>query len=121
MPGVELSAYLADLAGPEGKVVAVDPDKERILLAQQSFGKVKNLSFVDGTEGSASNLPGIGSQSYDVVFSNQVIHWIPDKDEEFKNMFETLKRGGKIAASYMEHFSSFVVSAYKELNPDNTK
>ena len=36
----ELSAYLAELVGPEGKVVAVDPDKERILLAQQSFGKV---------------------------------------------------------------------------------
>ena len=26
----ELSAYLAELVGPEGKVVAVDPDKERI-------------------------------------------------------------------------------------------
>ena len=38
----ELSAYLADLVGPDGKVVAVDPDKERILLAQQSFGEVKN-------------------------------------------------------------------------------
>ena len=36
----ELSAYLAELVGREGKVVAVDPDKERILLAQQSFGKV---------------------------------------------------------------------------------
>ena len=56
----ELSAYLAELVGPEGKVVAVDPDKERILLAKQSYGEVKNLSFV---EGSASNFPGIGSES----------------------------------------------------------
>ena len=71
----ELSAYLAELAGHEGKVVAVDPDKERLLLAQQSqFGGVKNLSFV---EGSASNFPGINS--YDIIFSNYVIHWIPDK------------------------------------------
>ena len=38
----ELSAYLADLVGPEGKVVAVDPDKERVLLAQQSYSDVKN-------------------------------------------------------------------------------
>ena len=56
----ELSAYLAELVGPEGKVVAVDPDKERVLLAKQSFGEVKNLSFV---ESSASNFPGIGSDS----------------------------------------------------------
>ena len=41
------SAYLANLVGPEGKVVAVDLDKERILLAQQSYGDVKNLSFLD--------------------------------------------------------------------------
>ena len=114
----ELSAYLAELVGPEGKVVAVDPDKERILLAQQSFSKVKNLSFV---EGSASNFPGIGSHSYDIVFSNQVIHWIPDKQEVFKNMFESLKSGGKIAARYIEHLPSFVVSAYKQLNPENTE
>jgi len=114
----ELSAYLAELVGPEGKVVGVDPDKERILLAQQSYVEVKNLSFV---EGNASNFPGIGSQSYDIVFSNQVIHWIPDKEEVFKNMFESVKSGGKIAARYIEHLPSFVVSAYRELNPENTE
>ena len=114
----ELSAYLAELVGPQGNVVAVDPDKERLLLAQQSFGEVKNLSFV---EGSATNFPGIGSQSYDIVFSNQVIHWISDKGEVFKNVFESLKNGGKLAARYVEHLPSFVVSAYKELNPENTE
>ena len=114
----ELSAYLAELVGPEGKVLGVDPDKERVLLAQQSFGEVKNLSFV---EGSASNFPGIESKSYDIVFSNQVLHWIPDKQEVFKNMFESLKSGGKIAARYVENLPSFVVSAYKELNPENTE
>ena len=65
----ELSAYLAELV-PEGKVVAVDPDKERLLLAQQSYGDLKNLSFV---EGSASNFPGFDSESYDIIFSNHVI------------------------------------------------
>ena len=114
----ELSAYLAELVGPEGKVVGVDPDRERILLAQQCYGEVKNLSFV---EGSASNFPGIGSQSYDIIFSNQVIHWIPVKQEVFKNMFDSLKSGGKIAVRYIEHLPSFVVSAYKDLNPENTE
>ena len=114
----ELSAYLAALVGPEGKVVAVDPDKERLLLAQQSFGEVKNLSFV---EGSVSNFPGVGSESYDIIFSNHVIHWIPDKHEVFKNMFGSLKRGGKIAIQYVDHLYSFEVSAYKILNPENAE
>ena len=67
----ELSAYLAEVEGQEGKLVAVDHDKERLLLAQQSYGEVKNLSFV---EGNASQFPGIGSESYDIIFSNHVIH-----------------------------------------------
>ena len=112
----ELSVCMAELVGPEGKVVAVDPDKERILLAQQSYGEVRNLSFV---EGSASNFPGIGTESYDIIFSNYVIHWIPDKHEVFKNMFGSLKREGKIAIEYNDRFLSFEMSAYKVLNPKN--
>ena len=112
----ELSAYLAELVGPEGKVVAVDPDKERILLAQQSFSEVTNLSFA---EGSASNFPGIGSESYDIIFSNYVINWIPDKHEVFKNMYESVKGGGKIAVQYLEHLYLSLQSAFKELNPEN--
>jgi len=112
----ELSAYLAELVGPEGKVVAVDPDEERILLAQQSYGEVKNLSFV---EGSASNFPGIGSESYDIIFSNHVIHWISNKQEAFDNMFASLRSGGKMAAQYTDNLHPFILSAYKELNPEN--
>ena len=31
----ELSAYLAELVGPKGRVLAVDPDKDRILVAKE--------------------------------------------------------------------------------------
>ena len=114
----ELSAYLAELVGPEGKVVGVDPDKDRILLAQRTHGQVKNLSFV---EGSASNFPGIGSESYDVIFSNQVIQWIPDKQEAFRNMFKGLKIGGKLAILYTDHTAPFILSAAMDLNPENAE
>ena len=114
----ELSAYLADLVGTEGKVVAVDPDKERIRVAQKSYDEVKNLSIL---EGSSSNFPGIGSESYDIIFSNHVIHWIPDKLEVFKNMFESVKGGGKIAVQYLDHLPLFLLTAFKELNPENAE
>ena len=114
----ELSAYLAELVGPQGKVIGVDPDEERIVLAQQSYGELKNLSFV---EGSTSNFPGIGSESYDIIFSNYVIHWIPGKQELFNNMFEGLKHGGKIAMQYVDYICPFVSSAFKELNSENAE
>ena len=114
----ELSAYLAELVGPDGKVIGVDPDKERIQLARQSHSGIKNLSFV---EGSAANFPGIGSNVYDIVFSNYVLHWIADKQQAFMNMFESLKVGGKISIHYLDHLPPFVFNAYKELNPENAE
>ena len=114
----ELSAYLAEVVGPEGKVVAVDQDKERLLLAQKSYGEVKNLSFV---QGNASKFPGIGSESYDIIFSNHVIHWIRDKQEVFKNMFQSLRGGGKIAIQYVDHLHPFALNAFKVLNPETAE
>ena len=47
-----------------------------------------------------------------------MIHWIPDKHEVFKNMLESLKRGGKIVIQYNDHFLPFEISAYKVLKPE---
>ena len=66
----ELSAYLAGMVGPEGKVIGVDPDKERIQLARKTHSGIKNLLFV---EGSASDFPGMWSETYDIIFANGVV------------------------------------------------
>lgn len=112
----ELSAYLAQLVGQDGKVVAVDPDTDRIQVAQKSHAGVKNLAFI---EGSASSYPGMGSEMYDIIFCNYVIHWIPDKQELFKNMFASLKPTGRIALQYSDHMPTLYDHAYRELNPEN--
>ena len=76
----ELSAYLAQLVRQEGKVVAVDPDVDRIQVAQKSHISVKNLVFL---EGSASNFPRMGTETYDIIFCNYVLHWIQEKKKSF--------------------------------------
>ena len=114
----ELSAYLAELVGPQGKVVGVDPDKERILLAQQSYSEIQNLLFVEGSD---SNFPGIGRDTYDIIFCNVVLHWIANKQQAFKNMFESLKEGGKIAVQYWDYLPLFIMNAFKVLNPENAE
>ena len=53
----ELSVYLAELVGRQGKVVAVDPDIDRIQVAGESHKGIENLTFI---EGSADNFPGMG-------------------------------------------------------------
>ena len=98
-------------------MIGVDPDEQRIKVARQSHGKIKNLSFVDG---SASNVSDIFPESFDIIFSNYVLHyWIADKQEAFNNMFASLKLGGKIAIQYLSHLPPVEINAYKELNPEN--
>ena len=109
----ELSAYLAELVGAEGKVIAVDPDKERIKLAWQSHGHIKNLSFA---EGSSKNFLEMGSDAYDIVFCNFALHWMPEKQQILNDMFSSLKVGGKIALHYNDHMPPFMMNAFKELN-----
>ena len=112
----ELSALLAKLVGPEGKVVGIDPDRERVLLAQKSHSEISNLSFLEGND---SNLLGSGVETYDIIFCNLVLQRIPDKQRVFFNMYKALKKGGKIALQYGDHFPPFLLHAFKILNPEN--
>ena len=108
----ELSAYLSELVGQDGRVVAVDPDSYRVEVARESHREVKNLTF---QEGSSASFPGMGSETYDIVFSNFVFHWIKDKEEAFKNMFRSLKPAGKIVLTYGDRLPSIVHKIYREL------
>ena len=103
-----LSKIVAELVGPEGKVIGVDPDKERIQLAKESHNQIENLSFVDG---SAITFPGIGAEDYDIIFSSYALQWMPNKQRVFNNMFSSLKVGGKIAISYRDRLPPFEFNA----------
>ena len=69
--------------GSTRQVVAVDSDIDRIQVARESHKGIENLTFI---EGSAENFPGIGLDTYDIVFANYVLHWISDKKLAFMNM-----------------------------------
>ena len=109
----ELSAYFAELVGPQGYVTGVDPYSNRLKLAREAHRQVKNLSFV---EGNSDHFSGMGSEKYDMIFSNFVLHWIPNKEKAFRNMFNSLKAGGKIAIQYIDALLPF-----KVLNPAGRK
>ena len=83
-----LTKALGDRVGPGGKVVGVDPDKARIQLAREKHGS-SNVVFL---EGSTDNFP---EDQYDFVYSNFVLHWVQDKETAFKNVYKSLKPGGR--------------------------
>ena len=80
-----LTSVLADKVGQTGVVMGIDPDKERIALARNTYSNIKNLTF---QEGSTEAIPG---DNYDIVFSNYILHWVKDKNIAFQNVFHSLK------------------------------
>ena len=85
-----LAAVLSECVGPEGKVIAVDPDGERLKLAQDNYAR-DNIEYVSGNDAMYPEGP------YDLIFANQVVHWVKDKDALFKRVYQNLKPGGRFA------------------------
>ncbi|PFX15480.1 Trans-aconitate 2-methyltransferase [Stylophora pistillata] len=74
--------------------------------------------LVGPREGNSNQFEGMGSEKFDIIFSNFVLHWIPEKSEAFRNMLNSLKPGGKVAIQYVDALPPLLVSSLEILNPE---
>src|SRR5215472_2782175 len=79
---------------PRATVMGVDASQNMVNEARKSvapFGErasVERLDLLDLTM----------DQTFDVIFSTAVFHWIPDHDQLFANLFRALRPGGLLLA-----------------------
>ena len=85
-----VTKVLAERVGSEGKVVAVDPDGERLKIAREKYS-AQNIEYVQADDKTFP--PG----QYDLVFCYAVIHWIGDKEGLLKHVYSNLCVGGRFA------------------------
>ena len=92
-----VSKYIADIVGPDGLVVGVDPDAERIKIAKGNYETVSNLQFYVGD--SVSGFPHDNEPYYDFHISTNVLHWVRDDEKMIYlvKAFACLKFGGRLA------------------------
>lgn len=107
-PGM-FSPLLADLVGPEGKVMAIDPDSDMIKVAKEKNARA-NIEYLIGSD---RTFPG---DEFDVVFSSNVIHWVSNKKAFFERIFEKLCVGGSFLFSTVNGRTNFPPATLKLLD-----
>lgn len=110
------TAILAEKVGNEGVILGIDPDKERINVAQKKYEKKENLKFFTAK---SNDIP-TGGEDYDFIVSNYVMHWVPEheKVETYKRVFEVLKPGGVFGSiestKIADEYANIISFALKE-------
>lgn len=89
-----LAEYIAEIVGPRGLVVGVDPLAFRIEIAKRRTRS--NLNF---RTGNAYDLSEFSPDTFDVVCMNAVFHWLPEKQEPLRQIIRVLKPGGRLGIS----------------------
>ncbi len=101
-----LTRELARRVGPEGSVLGLDPDMDRLDVARMTTpNELTNLRFELG-RGEA--LDSVDSNSRDMVFSNYVVHWVDAREDLLREVYRCLKPGGRATFEFCGHFSEFV-------------
>ncbi len=99
--GTGRDSYLAaQLVGPEGKVIGIEPNADRLAIAKKYHDQeIKQFNYSDSNveliEGYPEDLSALDDSSIDVVISNCVFNLSPDKQSVLKEVWRVLKEGGE--------------------------
>lgn len=92
-----ITKHIADIIGPDGQVIGIDPDAERIKVAQEKYKDVGHLEFHVGS--SVAGFPHETEAYYDFHITCNAFHWFPPQDKKsyLQKAYNSLKPGGKLA------------------------
>ncbi|XP_066932414.1 demethylmenaquinone methyltransferase-like [Clytia hemisphaerica] len=109
------SFKLSQMVGEQGKIVAIDPIKDRISEAKSSYIS-PNLSF---HEASGKEVTKFGSD-FDLAVASTVVHWIPREDRKgiFEGIRQTLKEEGSFVFNMTKQNTINMMPISEKLNPD---
>jgi ubiquinone/menaquinone biosynthesis C-methylase UbiE len=90
-----LAAHVAEIVGPSGWVVAMDPLPLRVEIAQSKAG-----NNFEACVGRAEDLSEFPDESFTVVYLNSVFHWVEDKSRALAEIFRVLTPEGRLGLTY---------------------
>ncbi len=98
----ELTFQLAKKIESTGRIIGLDPDADRIQIAQQSQPQnLKNITWMNNYFTGEVIPP---KPTFDLIFSNYVFHWLEHKEEGVSLTADCLKPGGRFAIQFIYGF-----------------
>jgi len=88
-----LSAWVAERVAPDGQVTGIDPLPLRVALAAEKHPRLQ------ARVGRAEDLSAFADASFDAVYLNSVLHWVPDQRRALREAWRVLRPGGHIAVN----------------------
>ena len=90
--GCGTGVLTAEIAGRGADIVGIDRSEEMISQARKKFPTLR-FELLD-----ARKLPF--NAEFDAVFSNAVLHWIPEAEQVISGVVQALKRRGRFVAEF---------------------
>jgi len=91
-PGL-LAMDMAEIVGPTGRVIGVDPSEDMCAIAADRCKDVGSITIKDGD---ANTLP-CETSSLDAAIATQVYEFVPEIDAALTEAYRALKPGGQLA------------------------
>jgi SAM-dependent methyltransferase len=93
-----ITAGIAQIVGPSGRVLGIDQDSEHIASAQRQFGHLAGLRF------ETSDLMDLETTDrYDVVTASRTVQWIRDSQAALLKMAKLTTVGGCVCVLDYDH------------------
>jgi demethylmenaquinone methyltransferase/2-methoxy-6-polyprenyl-1,4-benzoquinol methylase len=106
--------WLAEAVGPDGRVLGIEPQAERVEAARALVGSVlgpPRLTFEQG-DGAALDAP---AGSFDWLWCGNVLHHIPDTQGALKEFARVLRPGGRIVVMESQTLSAMFLPGHPSL------
>jgi trans-aconitate methyltransferase len=99
--GCGTGALTAEIAARGAEVLGVDRSEEMIAQARKKFPALR-FEVMDARElrFNTDKADKAGAAGFDAVFSNAVLHWIPEAEEVIAGVARALKPGGRFVAEF---------------------
>jgi ubiquinone/menaquinone biosynthesis C-methylase UbiE len=96
--------WIAQLIGPEGTIVGLDPEEENLSLARERIAGKPYAERVELHQGEIAALPFADSE-FDAVWCAGTLQYVPEPIKAIREMVRVVRPGGRVAAQDVEMHS----------------